>query len=126
MIYSPQPDTERLQRDLFAHRASCLRRRLQRRRAVLMMGTPLVLLALLVLRPGTEAPSGPATAPQSPNSSPVISSSTPEREDLRPTRSVQVDTLDTDEELMAALADQGPMLITHPDGRKQLILTRPR
>jgi hypothetical protein len=33
------------------------------------------------------------------------------------------ETLTTDEEL---LADQGPMLIIHSDGRKQLLLTRPR
>jgi hypothetical protein len=30
-----------------------------------------------------------------------------------------------DEELLAALVDHGPMLIIHPDGRKQLLLTRP-
>jgi hypothetical protein len=111
---NPEP-APALQRDLFAAAAARLRQRLRRRRITrsLISFALLASLAALALRPTqpveilTPAPAPPAIPPLAPQPAPPY------------------EKLTTDDALVAALADQGPMLITHADGRKQLILTRP-
>jgi len=106
-----------LQRDLFATSAAALRRKTRGHRQTtlsLFLAALLGTLTFLMVRPGTPPDLIASTAPITPS----IAAPEPE---LAPA----YDTLTTDQELLAALADQGPMLIIHSDGRKQLILTRP-
>ena len=103
MTRDQNPD---LQRDLFADSAGRLRRKLRRRRR----------RGYSALATFWTAPTSEVAQPSPPADSPVPASAPgPDYETLR-----------DDAHLMAELADQGPMLITHADGRKQLILTRPR
>lgn len=121
----PHSDSTALQRDLFAQRAARLRRRLSRRRSLLVLGTPLLALSFLYFSPSPDpAPSTYTLAVDQPNSDPVTQKAPVENQPAPEPEGVE--TLSSDQELMAAVADQGPLLITHPDGRKQLILTRPR
>jgi hypothetical protein len=110
-----------LQRDLFASSAARLRRRLRlRRQAAFSLATFLLLLSVAFLAMRAERPPQVVSPARPPAPASSATTSAPIRE-----RALEIQRLTTDEELLAALAEQGPMLITHPDGRKQLILTRP-
>jgi hypothetical protein len=99
-----------LHRDLFADSAAQLRRRIRRRQhrlAALGSLSALAVIAALTLQPDPR---------------PDLSSAIPTPA-LPAKPAALYETLTTDEE---RLADQGPMLIIHSDGRRQLLLTRPR
>lgn len=117
----PRPDQD-LQRDLFASSAARLRRRLRHRRQAAVTLASLAALASLATILLPEAPPAEFVSSAPPARSPEA----PTRQPKRDVASPDFSRLATDDELLAALAEQGPMLITHPDGRKQLILTRPR
>ena len=114
-----------LQRDLFADSAAQLRRRIRRRQhrlAALGSLTVLAVIAALTLQPEPRPDlSSNIPTPAHPAPPPLPA---PPAHPAKP--AALYETLTTDEELLAALADQGPMLIIHSDGRKQLLLTRPR
>lgn len=106
-----------LQRDLFADSAGRLRRQLRARRLRGYSALATILLAgSITLATFRVAPTPQLAQPSPPAESPARA----------PTPGPAYETLTDDARLMAELADQGSMLITHADGRKQLILTRPR
>jgi hypothetical protein len=108
-----------LQRDLFANSAAQLRRRIRRRQhrlAALGSLSVLAVIAALTLQPEPR--------PDLSSTIPTPALPAPPAHPAKPAALYETPT--TDEELLAALADQGPMLIIHSDGRKQLLLTRPR
>jgi len=109
-----------LRRDLEADAlvtAAAGRRRRRAARTV-AAASALVVTGLLFWQPRSRSgePS-PAAGPPS-SERPVV--------DTRAPADSGVEILESDEALLAALEEQGPVISTAPDGTKVLILTRPR
>lgn len=93
------------------------RKRRKKRQA---LASALVLIPLCLFTKVALTPNNPAPAITSKKPAPQVTEikETPPEE-------LPYTTINSDEELLALLADQGPILVSHPDGSQTLILTTP-